>query len=520
MEVAINIFFVIAWVLYVVASVRYSVQMFQQNSYRTERYNRWLRSTGEWYSRSNVVALLSSVVYLFADHWMLLLCFGLWMMVIAVAEFSIEYKVKLVYTMRVRRLLITRLIITLLPIILVWLYAPRYTLSVAMIMALDYWTILANIINHPMEKAITRWYYNDAKRILRSMPQLTIIGITGSFGKTSTKHFLYRILSERYNVVMTPGNFNTTLGVVRTIRELLKPHHEVFIVEMGAKQRGDIKEICDLVRPSVGIITSVGEMHLESFATVENVARTKFELFDALPGGGLCVVNVDSEPSRRYIKEQGIDVVTYGVTSDDAQYRAVNIEYAATQTTFDVSGRKGVAEGYASHLLGRGNILNITAALAVAEHLGLSVEQCRRGVRQIEQVEHRLSQRHNGGITILDDAYNSNPEGARMAIEVLSEYVTAGSRYIVTPGFVEMGDRQYDNNRSFGRDIALSRVDEVYVVNEVNRAAIIAGLDDGGFDKGCVHCVASFKEAMSELQPRLKAGDVVLYENDLPDSFK
>ena len=167
MEVAINIFFVIAWVLYVAASVRYSVQMFQQNSYRTERYNRWLRSTGEWYSRSNVVALLSSVVYMFADHWMLLLCFGLWMMVIAVAEFSIEYKVKLVYTMRVRRLLITRLIITLLPIILVWLYAPRYTLSVAMIMALDYWTILANIINHPMEKAITRWYYNDAKRILR-----------------------------------------------------------------------------------------------------------------------------------------------------------------------------------------------------------------------------------------------------------------------------------------------------------------------------------------------------------------
>ena len=156
----------------------------------------------------------------------------------------------------------------------------------------------------------------------------------------------------------------------------------------------------------------------------------------------------------------------------------------------------------------------------MAEHLGISVEARRRAVRQIEQVEHRLSMRRSGGITILDDAYNSNPEGARMALEVLSGFVTEGKRYVVTPGFVEMGAKQFENNKTFGGDIARSQVDGVYVVNEVNRAAITEGLAEGGYPEAQVECVASFVEAMAALQPKLKAGDVVLYENDLPDSFK
>ena len=232
------------------------------------------------------------------------------------------------------------------------------------------------------------------------------------------------------------------------------------------------------------------------------------------------VVNIDSEAAKNYIKERGYDVATYAVEREEADYRASNIQYSATETRFDVAHDGGVDEGYATHILGRGNILNITAALAVAEHLGIGVEARRRAVRQIEQVEHRLSMRRSGGVTILDDAYNSNPEGARMALEVLSGFATEGRRYVVTPGFVEMGAKQYENNKSFGGDIARSKVDEVYVVNEVNRAAIAEGLAQGGYPASQVVCVASFVEAMAALQPKLKAGDVVLYENDLPDSFK
>ena len=190
------------------------------------------------------------------------------------------------------------------------------------------------------------------------------------------------------------------------------------------------------------------------------------------------------------------------------------------ETQFDVRRGEEVTEGFATHILGRGNILNILGALAVAERLGVDVERERRAVRQIEQIEHRLSMRRNGGITILDDAYNSNPTGARMALEVLSGFVTTGKRYVVTPGFVEMGAKQFENNKQFGEDIAQARPDRVFVVNEVNRKAITEGLALGGYPEVQISCVASFNEAMAELQPQLKAGDVVLYENDLPDSFK
>lgn len=520
MESIITYFFCFAWVWFLVATVRYSTQMFQQNSYRIERYNRWLKQTGEWYSRANMLAVVGAVVTLFTQHWVVLLLLGLWMLVIAIAEFKIEYKIKLAYTMRVKRLLATRYLLVVVAMVGAHYLDDCYAMPLLLLMTLDYWIILANAINRPLEMAITRWYYNDAKRRLRSMPHLKIIGITGSFGKTSTKHFLYRILSEKYNVVMTPGNFNTTLGVVRTVREHLKPHHEVFIVEMGAKQSGDIKEICDLVCPTMGIVTSVGEMHLETFGSVENVARTKFELIDALPAGGVGVVNIDSEAAYRHIKSNNIKALTYSIENTEADYRATNIAYSATETSFALCHDGRVDEGYATHILGRGNILNITAALAIAEHLGVSVDACRRAVKQIEQVEHRLSMRRNGGITILDDAYNSNPTGARMALEVLRDFATEGKKYVVTPGFVEMGSKQYDNNRVFGSDVAHANPDGVYVVNEVNREAITSGLADGGYDKAKVATVASFQEAMAALQPQLKVGDVVLYENDLPDSFK
>ena len=519
MMVATHIFSLV-WLVFLFATMRYSVQMFQQNSYRVERYNRWLRSSGEWCSRANLVSALGGVALTLLPHWGMMLCLGAWMLIISIAEFSIKYKIKLAYTMRVKRLMVTRLVMTFAIVALVHIFAPHYTYLAMMLLCVDYWTILANLINKPMEAAITRWYYNDAKRILRSMPHLKIIGITGSFGKTSTKHFLHRILSERYNVLMTPGNFNTTLGVVRTVREHLKPHHEVFIVEMGAKQRGDIKEICDLVCPDMGIVTSVGEMHLETFGSVESVARTKFELIDALPEGGFGIVNIDSEAAHNHIKANGIEVSTYAIDNCEADYRATEIVYSSQRTTFSVEHDTHRDADYATHLLGRGNILNITAALAIAERMGVGVEARRRGVKQLEQVEHRLSMHTSGGITILDDAYNSNPTGARMALEVLSGFDTAGARYVVTPGFVEMGAKQYDNNCAFGRDIAASKADAVFVVNEVNREAITTGLKEGGYDMSCVTTVASFKEAMAELQPRLKVGDVVLYENDLPDSFK
>ena len=307
---------IIFWPMYALlwaAVVRYDVHMFQLNSYRVERYARWFGG-GNKHIRSLIILALA-VVGFFANSKFLPFS-AIFMLVLACREFSSKYKTPIVYTMRVKRLLLTALLLTAAVLYATWVLLPKYLACVALLLlVMPILMLLANLINKPIEAAISRWYYNDAKRILRSMPDLTIIGITGSFGKTSTKNYLYRILSERYNVLMTPGNFNTTLGVVRTVREQLKPYHQIFIVEMGAKQTGDIKEICDLVHPTIGIVTAVGEMHLETFHSVDNIFATKFELIDALPTNGMGVINLDSEhiASRIAHYHSPTNLISYGV---------------------------------------------------------------------------------------------------------------------------------------------------------------------------------------------------------------
>ncbi len=514
---------IIFWPLYALlwaAIVRYDVHMFQHNSYREERYARWFRG-GYKFGRSAIIAALALVG--FFSNPVFIGFSVVFMSVIAWQEFRTTYKKPIVYTMRVKRLILSAAVLSGGAIALAEIFTPQIAMPIALaLLIMPVVMLTANLLNKPMEAAISRWYYNDAKRILSSMPQLTIIGVTGSFGKTSTKHYLYRILSEKYNVLMTPGNFNTTLGVIRTVREHLKPHHQIFIVEMGAKQVGDIKEICDLVRPTIGIVTAVGEMHLETFHTQENILRTKFELIDALPANGLGVVNLDSEPIANHSMQQKCRVIGYAIDNTSADYLAQEINYTTSDTSFAIKTADTLREGYTTHLAGRGNILNLLAAVAVADHLQVSEAMQKRAMRQIEQIEHRLSvKRTAGGVTIVDDAYNSNPTGAKMALEVLRNFrrMEGGRRIVVTPGFVELGERQAELNRELGREIATA-CDIAIVVNKTNREAINAGITEQGFDLSNLIKVDSFAEASARLAQMLRVGDVVLYENDLPDSFK
>ena len=514
---------IIFWSLYALlwaAIVRYDVHMFQHNSYREERYARWFRG-GYKFGRAAIIAALALVG--FFSNPVFIGFSVVFMSVIAWQEFRTTYKKPIVYTMRVKRLILSAAVLSGGVIALAEIFTPHIAMPIALaLLVLPVVMLTANLLNKPMEAAISRWYYNDAKRILSSMPQLTIIGVTGSFGKTSTKHYLYRILSEKYNVLMTPGNFNTTLGVIRTVREHLKPHHQIFIVEMGAKQVGDIKEICDLVRPTIGIVTAVGEMHLETFHTQENILRTKFELIDALSADGLGVVNLDSEPIAGRLMQHKCRVIGYAIDNTSADYLAQEINYSTSDTSFAIKTADTLREGYTTHLAGRGNILNLLAAVAVADHLQVSEAMQKRAMRQIEQIEHRLSvKRTAGGVTIVDDAYNSNPLGAKMALEVLRNFrrMEGGRRIVVTPGFVELGERQAELNRELGREIATA-CDIAIVVNKTNREAISAGITEQGFDLSNLIKVDSFAEASARLAQMLRVGDVVLYENDLPDSFK
>ncbi len=520
---------------YMILNFKHDIQMFQQNSYRIPRYWRWLRHNmaNTWRLTDIVCILLMCAVLL--DYRMAAFLVALVCLAKTGLIFKKKYKKPLVFTRRVWRLYTTTAVISVGAVTAVAVYTgdpstvywgtyPAGAITVSTILLLAVLSfiplIIADIILIPVEKWINRRYINDARRILRSMPDLTVVGITGSYGKTSTKHYLTRILSEEYDTLMTPGSYNTPMGVVRTIREMMKPYNQIFVCEMGAKQKGDIKEICDIVHPRIGIVTAVGPMHLESFKTLDNVCSTKFELVDALPSDGVAMINNDFDQCANR-EVSNVKAVRYGVTNTEhCGYRAVNVRYTPDGTTFTVEGPEGFSLDIATRLLGECNVSDLLAAIVTALHLGVAPEKIRYAVGAIEQVEHRLSiKRTPGNVTIIDDAFNSNPSGSKMAVDVLSRFDGAGKRIIVTPGMIELGSEQYNLNREFGRHIA-GNVDIAIVVGAYNRDAITEGIREGGFNEKSLIMVDSFNEAQQRLAGLLSAGDTVLYENDLPDTFK
>ena len=290
---------------------------------------------------------------------------------------------------------------------------------------------------------------------------------------------------------------------------------------MGAKQKNDIKEICDLVHPTIGIVTAVGEMHLETFKSIENIQDTKFELINSLPANGTGIINTDSPFIQSY---KGITspckIITYGVESN-ATYRATEVEYNASGVSYKLAAPGHGNDEYTSRLLGVGNLLNILAATATADLLQVPLQKQKNAITRLQPVEHRLSMRKSGGITVLDDAYNSNPNGAKMALEVLKNFTVGegNKRIIITPGFVEMGTRQAEANQELGENIARC-ADYAIVVNATNRAAIAQGIQKGDMPAERYFLADNLNHAHAHLATMLKAGDVVLYENDLPDNFK
>lgn len=518
-----------------IMQLRRNLMMLQQNSYRRERYMRWLRASGDTTSMSS---LMSLIILLAAPNglrshvlpYIVLAAMIVFGIVRTVKLARAKYKKPLVMTGRARRLYVTQLMLfTLIVAIITGVTVYRgdavgdiiYISAFAAMLgycASHILTILALRVLAPVESHINKKFYRQAQERLQSMPDLKIIGITGSYGKTSTKHYLQRIVSEQYNTLMTPGSYNTTLGVVRTVNELLKPYNEVFIVEMGAKQTGDIREICDLVHPTIGIVTAVGPQHLETFGNIDNVCRTKFELVDALPADGLAVINNDFAPiASRPVNN--CRAIRYGVSHPEGcQAVAEDISYTPQGTLFTVR-MAGRTLRLTTSLMGEHNISDLTAAIAVAMNLGIPDEKIEYAVSQIEPVEHRLSRRRlPSGLTIIDDAFNSNPSGSRMALDVLAMMQT-GRRIVITPGMIELGEQQYQLNKELGAHAAKC-ADSVLIIGEYNHAAIAEGLTEAGMPEASIRHFNTFNEAFAWVMANHKPGDTVLIENDLPDTFK
>ncbi len=393
---------------------------------------------------------------------------------------------------------------------------PRLYMLGVFPLLLPLWIALGGLIAWPVEKLVSEMYFRDAQKKLAARPDLIKIGITGSYGKTSVKFILRTILEEKFQVLATPSSFNTPMGVTRVIREKLAPAHQVFIAEMGARHVGDIRELCRLVHPQHGVLTSVGPQHLDTFRTIERIKGTKYELMDAIPDGGCCFFPDDGAICRelfdKTLKQKRLCALN---GADDANVWASDIAVTPEGSEFTLHTISDSVRCQ-TRLLGEHNIQNVLLAATVALHLGMTLRQVARGIARIQPVEHRLQLIPSAGVSIIDDAFNSNPNGAKAALHVLRDF--PGRRIIITPGMVELGGEEASFNREFGRMMA-ECADVAILVGRRHTAPIAEGLREGGFNEENLHVVTSLDEATAILRQIGRPGDVALFENDLPDNY-
>jgi UDP-N-acetylmuramoyl-tripeptide--D-alanyl-D-alanine ligase len=488
----------------IIPALLHIIHIFQLSGYDWDEYRYWLKKpdTAAFLWLAHIVfALCATLLWInnLDALFYVALSGEIITFALPVPLYFRKAKKRLVMTHRAERLLITALVLT-----VVFPYLIHFT------------PVIANAINAPYEKHRRNYYINDAKRILAAHKNLITIGITGSYGKTSTKVYLKEILSEKYNVYATPMSFNTPMGIVKAIRAGLSPADEVFVCEMGAKKLGEIDELCAIAPPTNGIITSIGPQHLETFGSVENIVKTKFELANNINGGRV-VLNYDNEYIRNAAEGLRKNAVTYSDKTGNGEYKYNVIKCGAGGTVFSVA-YDGEQCDFETSLLGAHNVQNLTAAIAMGHSLGVSLAEMRLPIRRLKPAEHRLQLLNTGDGLIIDDAFNSNPAGAKAAVDVLALF-TDYVRIVVTPGMVELGEEQEARNTEFGRQIATA-ADYAVIIGKYNANYIKNGLLDRRFPETKIFMFADVKEAVAYVRRAVSGTKVILLENDLPDNYK
>ena len=522
-------------------ALRFNMHMFQLNTYINGEQKEWLRRNShlqwilKWAMCLGIVRMAAGFIPQDKANWLpILLDVIIWLtlaVIILVYRLMIEMNSKkpLVFTPRVKRMIVTIIIVSLIFIAAMYVAGTRAGASsgiavlsgaFAFSVGFQLWAqMLAEFINRPIERNINNGYIKDAKRILAENPNLTIIGVTGSYGKTSVKFYLETLLKAKYSVLVTPESYNTPMGVVITIRKWLRPSHEIFICEMGARYEGEIKELCDLVHPSHGMITSIGPQHLDTFGSIENIQKTKFELADALPEGGMLFVNGDSEYAIEQFERGGYKgAILYHSEQEGEGYYASDIKVSNLGTEFTVNAPSGESARMSMKLVGAHYIINVMGAIAVAHKMGISLEELKIPVRRLQSVPHRMEMKDHGDVTIIDDAFNSNPIGSKAAVETLALF--DGLKILITPGMVELGADEDEYNRKFGT-YAADCCDWVLLVGKKPHTdPIREGLMSKGFDENRCLNFGVIEEALKYAYGiKTSEHKYILLENDLPDNY-
>ena len=514
-----------------------SLHMLQQNLYNeNNRYLKWVFKNNQFLDLDLLVIVLSIAMIALKtklEFISIMICIIIILINVLLSSRwrknikNDQNKKKLVITARIKRLIFTILILFTIPLVFLGLNINNSEIVWLVILIISIMTYLNTIvvfigmiINTPIEKCVYLYYKTKAQNKLKSMPNLKIIGITGSYGKTSSKNILSDILNIKYNALPTPKNLNTYNGLIMTVNNNMDKFTEIFIAEMGAYVKGEIKGLCKLVKPQYGILTRIGTAHLESFGSEQNIIDGKFELIESLPSDGVGVLNRDDPKQVNYNLKNDCKILWIGIDEEDVDVRATNIKCSYKGTTFDVVLKNSDKKyKFETKLLGNHNVYNILAGIALGLYFGIDMEELVMAVKGVKPVEHRLEIKRIGNFFMIDDAYNSNPTGAESAVNVLS--MMPGVKIVVTPGMIELGKKEDEYNEIFGQQIS-EVADYVVLVEEEKTRPILQGLKTKNFDLDKVVVYNDVREAYKFINTISSNTDkevYALFENDLPDTY-
>lgn len=535
--------YILFWLYLCQYKLKQSLHIIQIEGYNSDKYIDWMENNKDKVHSKNdkiyvIVLIIVSLILIVFSPKEIRPAYPLIYAIISLIFLTINYRLKqeskkpLVFTPRAKRLygigfalVLFDLIITLLLVRLITknliVNFPVWAGILTLIYYFSsYYMYGASFIAKPIEKNVNNKYFEAASKKIKNMEGgLISLGITGSYGKTSTKFIATTIIKEKYKVLTTPDSYNTPMGLSKIINNELTDEHEVFIAELGATKIGDIAEVASLTNPKIGILTSIGPCHLETFKSIDNIMRTKYELVESLPNDGVAIFNYDNDNVKKLADKTFKEKILYGIKNiEDTDVFATDILVNNTGSKFTLCiSNLGTIE-CKTKLLGEHNILNILAGAAAASVLGLSLEEIASGISKLEAITHRLELiDHGTGVLVIDDAFNSNPDGAKAALDVLNSF-TDRRKIIVTPGMVELGELEETENFKFGENIA-SVCDIAILVGEKRTLPIYKGIKKHNFNDHDLYVVNSLNEATEILKTLTKVNDVVLFENDLPDTY-
>ena len=350
--------------------------------------------------------------------------------------------------------------------------------------------------------------YQDLAGFYRSQFSIPVVAITGSNGKTTTKEMVSHTLARRWRILKTQGNFNNKIGVPHTLFGLNR-RHQAAVIEMGVDQEGQTTRLCEMAKPTLGVITNVGPDHLEFFGTVESSARAKAELLKNLPNDGVVILNADDDYFGRFSKQANCSVLSYGLSSK-SDVRASDIEFDHDGTRFRLSlPRRKRTKKIHIQLAGHHNVSNALAGAAVGYALGLSGEEVAAGLAKVQPAPMRSQIRRWKGVTFLYDCYNANPASMNAAVTMLADLGREKRTIAVLGDMRELGPEEDRFHEEVGSFVAKQGISHFIACGKFGRN-LAHGARDAGMAPSKISLAKNVSDAARTLKRLVSRGDVIL----------